>query len=46
VLKVGDSAHRTRTIRRQDIELFTELSGDCNPLHYDEERAAKSPSAG
>ena len=26
--------------QRRDIELFTELSGDRNPLHYDEELAA------
>ncbi len=27
----------------RDIELFTELTGDRNPLHYDAERAAASP---
>jgi len=26
-------------VSAQDIELFTEISGDCNPLHYDEELA-------
>ena len=26
----------------RDIELFTELTGDRNPLHYDEEAAARS----
>jgi acyl dehydratase len=26
-------------VRREDIELFTELTGDRNPLHYDEEGA-------
>ena len=27
----------------RDIELFTEMTGDRNPLHYDEEAAAASP---
>ena len=29
---------------RRDIELFTEISGDRNPLHYDE--ATSPPAAG
>ncbi|MFG1814005.1 MaoC family dehydratase [Kribbella sp. NPDC049174] len=37
---VGSTARRTRTVSRRDIELFTELTGDRNPLHYDEELAA------
>jgi acyl dehydratase len=36
---VGDRAERTRTVESRDIELFTEISGDRNPLHYDEELA-------
>src|ERR1700712_49669 len=39
---VGAAARRTRTISQQDIELFTEISGDRNPIHYDEALAAKS----
>jgi acyl dehydratase len=39
-IKVGESARRTRTVTWRDIELFTELSGDRNPLHYDEARAS------
>ena len=35
--KVGDTAERSRTIGPKDIELFTEISGDRNPLHYDHE---------
>ncbi len=34
--KVGDRAGRTRSVTTRDIELFTEISGDRNPLHYDE----------
>ena len=41
VRQVGETAARTRTIRERDIELFTELTGDRNPLHYDEEAAAR-----
>jgi acyl dehydratase len=43
---VGDIARRTRTVRAEDIELFTELTGDRNPLHYDAERAARSRFGG
>jgi acyl dehydratase len=41
-VKVGDTARRSRAISARDIELFTELTGDRNPLHYDEETAARS----
>jgi acyl dehydratase len=32
-MRVGDSARRSRTVTMRDIELFTELTGDRNPLH-------------
>jgi acyl dehydratase len=35
----GQVAQRSRTVTTQDIVLFTEISGDRNPLHYDEEVA-------
>jgi acyl dehydratase len=38
--QVGARASRTRTISERDIELFTELTGDRNPLHYDEAAAS------
>jgi acyl dehydratase len=38
--QLGQTASRTRTVRDQDIELFTELTGDRNPLHYDAEAAS------
>ncbi len=44
--KVGDTARRTKTVTRRDIELFTELTGDRNPLHYDEGLASRSRFAG
>ena len=40
--KVGDTARRTRTVNTRDIELFTEMTGDRNPLHYDEVKAVRS----
>ena len=43
---VGRSASRTRQVTRRDIELFTEISGDRNPIHYDEELAARTPFGG
>ena len=42
---VGQTASLTRTVTARDIELFTELSGDRNPLHYDE-TAAKATGFG
>ena len=45
-LKVGERAHRTRVVSTRDIELFTELTGDRNPLHYDELRAQTSRFGG
>ena len=45
-MKVGDVARRTREVQARDIELFTELSGDRNPLHYDEGLAERSRFGG
>ena len=39
-MKIGDTARRARTVTGRDIELFTELTGDRNPVHLDEEYAA------
>ena len=43
---VGSKAARTRKISERDIELFTELTGDRNPLHYDDRAAAESRFGG
>src|SRR6476469_1250507 len=43
---VGDTARRTRLVTARDIELFTEITGDRNPLHYDESAAAASRFGG
>lgn len=44
--RVGDTAERSRAVTRRDIELFTELSGDRNPIHYDGEVAAATRFGG
>ena len=43
--KPGQKAERSRTVGPDDIRLFTEISGDRNPLHYDE-AAAKATRFG
>jgi acyl dehydratase len=40
--QVGQTARRSRTVSADDIAAFTAISGDRNPLHYDEEAAAAS----
>jgi acyl dehydratase len=42
VPSVGARATRSRVVSPRDIELFTEISGDRNPLHYDEAAARSS----
>jgi acyl dehydratase len=46
VPSIGDVARRTRRVTERDIELFTELTGDRNPLHYDADRAGRSRFGG
>ena len=45
-VEVGQRAQRARVVSARDIELFTELTGDRNPLHYDEDRAGRSRFGG
>ena len=44
--QVGQKAQRSRTVTARDIELFTEISGDRNPLHYDEQIARNTRFGG
>ncbi len=37
---VGEQATRTLTVTRQMVEAFAGITGDYNPLHFDEEFAA------
>jgi acyl dehydratase len=43
---VGTTARRSRTVCARDIELFTEITGDRNPLHYDAALAEASRFGG
>jgi acyl dehydratase len=43
---VGAVARRTRTVTHRDIELFTEITGDRNPIHYHDEVANGSRFGG
>jgi len=45
-MQIGQTARRSRTVTVRDIELFTAMTGDRNPLHYDEELAAASRFGG
>jgi acyl dehydratase len=44
--EVGQAARRSRSISAQDIERFTEISGDRNPIHYDAAVAAATTFGG
>ena len=43
---VGEKAELTRDVSKHDIEMFTAISGDRNPLHYDEELASATKFGG
>jgi acyl dehydratase len=34
--KVGASAERRRVTRASDVIAFSDMTGDCNPIHYDQ----------
>jgi acyl dehydratase len=40
--RVGQTVERSRLVKPEYIQLFTEISGDQNPLHYDEAAAKAS----
>ena len=46
VPQVGQKAALTRLVSAEDIRLFTAISGDRNPLHYDAELAQATPFGG
>jgi acyl dehydratase len=43
---LGSGAARSRTTTMRDVEMFTEMTGDKNPIHYDVELATNSPFGG
>ncbi len=45
-MKVGDVARRSKLVTERDIALFTELTGDRNPLHHDADAAARTRFGG
>jgi len=45
-MRVGDVARRSRTVSARDIELFAEMTGDRNPIHFDSEAAERSRFGG
>ena len=38
-IKIGDKAMAKRTFTANDVKVFGELTGDFNPVHFDEEYA-------
>ena len=44
--RIGSEARRTRLVTQRDVELFTEMTGDRNPLHYDADLATRSRFGG
>ncbi|QUL78032.1 MaoC family dehydratase [Brevibacterium sp. SMBL_HHYL_HB1] len=41
-LAAGQTAELTREVTADDIAKFTDISGDKNPIHYDEQAAKRS----
>jgi len=41
--EVGQAVERSRTTSMADVEAFTAMTGDRNPLHYDAALAARTP---
>lgn len=41
-LRIGQRARRTRTVQARDVELYAEITGDRNPLHFDPAFAART----
>jgi len=42
-LQVGETATRTLTVTPEKIRQYAEITGDRNPLHFDEAFAAQTP---
>jgi acyl dehydratase len=41
-LSVGQRARRIKTVTARDVELYAEITGDWNPLHFDADFAART----
>ncbi len=44
--EAGTTKSRSRVTSMRDVEMFTEMTGDRNPIHYDEALATASPFGG
>jgi acyl dehydratase len=42
-LKVGQTATRSNTITKEHVEAYAEITGDHNPLHFDEDFVSRTP---
>ncbi len=41
-LQVGQRARRSQTVTARDVELYAEITGDRNPLHFDADFAGRT----
>ena len=41
-LRVGQRARRTQTVTAHEVELYAQITGDRNPLHFDADFAART----
>ena len=41
-LKIGQRARRTQTVTAREVELYAQITGDRNPLHFDADFAART----
>jgi acyl dehydratase len=41
-LQVGQRARRSKTVTARDVELYAEITGDRNPLHFDADFAGRT----
>ena len=41
-LHVGQRARRTQTVTAREVELYAQITGDRNPLHFDADFAART----
>jgi len=41
-LRVGQRARRTQTVTAREVELYAQITGDRNPLHFDDRFASRT----
>ena len=41
-IKIGDTASQSKVITERDVELFSEVTNDYNPAHFDSDYASKT----